>query len=308
MRGSGKLPGDVRTTEERRLGPGGAGGRGPGARAALVGAAVLALLALVAVAAASRHGGDGGGTGSSPDARLLSYLLSAYLVLGAATAAFVVFVLVTQRHALPARRRANRDLRSLLFFAFALALAFAIYGLRSSYLDGSRTRTAPGLTTPPSATVPDRGRSRTPDLGFRWEPAALLAGAALAAVAVVVVRRRRRPSPRTPLPLAEELGDVLDDALDDLRAERDARRAVVAAYARMESLLAARGLPRRPFEAPFEYLGRVLVELRASATSVFELTALFERAKFSHHAVDHEMKDEAIGALETVRDELRSAA
>ena len=84
--------------------------------------------------------------------------------------------------------------------------------------------------------------------------------------------------------------------------------AVIAAYARMETLLGARGLPQRPAEAPFEYLPRVLAELRASSGSAFELTALFERAKFSHHAIDTELKEEAIVALETVRDELREAA
>ena len=46
--------------------------------------------------------------------------------------------------------------------------------------------------------------------------------------------------------LAEALADVLEETLDDLRAERDPRRAVIAAYARLERTLAAFGLPRRP--------------------------------------------------------------
>ena len=37
------------------------------------------------------------------------------------------------------------------------------------------------------------------------------------------------------------------------------------------------------------------------------LTDLFERAKFSQHVVGAEMKDEAIDALETVRDDLMAA-
>src|SRR5205807_2151173 len=41
---------------------------------------------------------------------------------------------------------------------------------------------------------------------------------------------------------------VLDASLDDLRREPDARRAVVAAYARMERGLAARGCARQPWE------------------------------------------------------------
>jgi Domain of unknown function (DUF4129) len=76
----------------------------------------------------------------------------------------------------------------------------------------------------------------------------------------------------------------------------------------MERLLAAHDVPRRPSEAPFEYLGRVLLELDTSAGAVFELTALFERAKFSRHAIDEEMRDEAIAALAAVRDELRGGA
>jgi hypothetical protein len=42
--------------------------------------------------------------------------------------------------------------------------------------------------------------------------------------------------------------------------------------------------------------------------SVLALTELFERAKFSPHAIDAEMKDEAIGALIAVRDDLRAEA
>ena len=53
-----------------------------------------------------------------------------------------------------------------------------------------------------------------------------------------VVRRRTRASwPR-------EAADVLDESLDDLRAEPDARRAVIAAYARLERTFAASGLAR----------------------------------------------------------------
>jgi len=44
-----------------------------------------------------------------------------------------------------------------------------------------------------------------------------------------------------------------------------------------------------------------------SHRSIARLTALFERAKFSQHEVDTGMKEEAISALETTRDELRDA-
>jgi hypothetical protein len=76
----------------------------------------------------------------------------------------------------------------------------------------------------------------------------------------------------------------------------------------MERAFADSELPRRPAEAPREYLGRVLPAVGASTASVERLTALFERAKFSPHTIDATMKEEAIDALESLRDELRSAS
>ena len=99
---------------------------------------------------------------------------------------------------------------------------------------------------------------------------------------------------------------ALDESLDDLRREPDLRRAIIAAYARMERALAAAGIPRRPSEAPLEFLARALQGLDASADGVTRLTDLFEWAKFSPHQPDEAMRDEAIAALESLRDELRA--
>jgi uncharacterized protein DUF4129 len=71
-------------------------------------------------------------------------------------------------------------------------------------------------------------------------------------------------------------------------------------------VFATYGLPREPSEAPIEYLERALPELRASGAALERLTNLFEWAKFSAHAVDASMRDEAVAALVEVRDELRA--
>ena len=134
---------------------------------------------------------------------------------------------------------------------------------------------------------------------------------ALVATALVAwylsYRARRRRLAAFAEPLGPALADVLDDTLDDLRAESDPRKAVIAAYARMERALGAFGLPRHPSEAPDEYLARILADLDVSRRSTSRLTALFSWAKFSGHDVAPEMKDEAIAALEAVRAELRAA-
>ena len=89
------------------------------------------------------------------------------------------------------------------------------------------------------------------------------------------------PCRETLLPV---LADVLDETLDDLRAEADPRRAVIAAYARMERALAAYGLPRRPSEAPDEYLQRILADLDVEPPRHLALDGVV-RAKFSAHDV-----------------------
>jgi hypothetical protein len=83
---------------------------------------------------------------------------------------------------------------------------------------------------------------------------------------------------------------------------------VIAAYARMERTLERHGFPRLRAEAPLEYLARVLRELHVRTWAVLALTELFEHAKFSRHEIDAEMKEEAIGALIAVRDDLGAAA
>ena len=99
---------------------------------------------------------------------------------------------------------------------------------------------------------------------------------------------------------------MLADTLDDLRQERDPRKAVISAYARMERTFAAYRVPRDPAEAPLEYMARALDRLSVSGAAVRRLTLLFERAKFSPHVVDRGMKDEAIETLAALRSELEA--
>jgi hypothetical protein len=75
----------------------------------------------------------------------------------------------------------------------------------------------------------------------------------------------------------------------------------------MERTLAARGVPREAFEAPLEYLARVLELVQVSSHSILRLTGLFERARFSPHEIDATMKDDAIDALVGLRTELEVA-
>lgn len=275
-------------------------------------AGVLAALVLVAVAA--RGGVSAGEAGSRrPADALLDAVFSLLLVaMAAAVVAFVVLFVVNRdvfRSTVePLRRRqsSRRTIVVVLVFVLALSLLVRFAGNRQGDLE------LPMVQTPPPATAledEDAARDRY-DPEFAWLPVAivvaLLTVGGGAAWWAAKARRRARGEEHEPS-LAEALDDVLAETLDDLRAEADPRRAVIGAYARLERVLGAYGLPRRPAEAPLEFLARMLAEVEVGPAAVERLTLLFERARFSQHDVDPEMKEDAIAALETVREDLRLA-
>ena len=272
--------------------------------------AVVGLVALVAIA--SRR--DTVAPRDTPAPRpvpetALDYLVSgvlAAIVLGTLVLASLLFVerasLVEARLL---RSRKRRNVRSLiLFVGIMVALSLVLQSLRGD--QGARPRLPAALEQ-----LREEQRQRAEDTyesRFKWESIAIVGALAVASFAALVAfnRRYRRSARRPTDVLVESLSSALDESLDDLRSENDPRRAVIAAYARMERTLAAHGVARRPAEAPLEYLARVLSDLALRPSSVRTLTHLFERAKFSHHAVDPKMKEAAIDALEAARAELRA--
>jgi DNA ligase D-like protein (predicted 3'-phosphoesterase) len=99
---------------------------------------------------------------------------------------------------------------------------------------------------------------------------------------------------------AELARRAVETAMEPLRNPADPRAAVIAAYARMESALAARDLGRRTPEAPREYLARVLREQGVPERSLTTLTTLFEEARFSLHPIPRSAPARALRALENV--------
>jgi Domain of unknown function (DUF4129) len=277
----------------------------PGAVAA---ATVVGLLLVVALAA----GGRTPLSGERGDVRPLpvvfwDYVLSIGVVLFVVAAPVSIWLLLTTRVTRDPRAGKRRSLSVLVF----VGLLCGGLVLASWLSDPDAVRRLPSLPTAETTdTTETGGEDRAPR--FRWLPVLVAGGMALLLAGYVAVRQRRRlaleASEET---LVDELASLLEDTLEDLREEPDPRRAVIAAYARMERALGAYGLPRQAFESPVEYLQRLapeLNELPGTARLVFELTHLFERAKFSAHVVDAEMKENAIATLLSLRAELLEAA
>lgn len=273
---------------------------------------VGALLAVVAVAAHGRPLG-GGGSGGGPGSSFFDYVYTSFVLLVGLCAAIVLWYLAAND---PGARSRSRPRRHPLVTLVYLALsALLVWGASTStfrrrlHLAVERLslaqRSSRGQAAQGRAKPLPGGR----DPRLRWDEVAI-ALAVLGALGVVVVGTRRRhaagPSWRGASQAA--VSAALDESLDDLRSEPDLRKAIIAAYARMERALAAVGLPRRPSEAPLEYVERALGELETSAGAVRRLADLFEWARFSQHEPRPAMRDEAIDALVTLRDELRSPA
>ena len=273
---------------------------------------MLVALAVVALAAAGSRPTEGEAGVRRPSDTVLDLLFSLYVVAIVLGGVLVVAMLVLRRVAVLSGQEVvkRNPVRSLLVVGLLLVgLLFALRWLEVR---------EPVLTLPefmPEQTGVEREPlPREPAEQYRaefaWKP--LLALAALLLLGALAwwraAKARAQARVREPKQtLAERLADVLEETLDSLRAEPDPRRAVIGAYARLERVLAASGLARRPAEAPLEYLGRMLTGLEVGPAPVRRLTALFERAKFSQHAVDEAMKQEAILALESVQGDLRDA-
>lgn len=285
--------------------------RGRAMGMALPALVVLGLLAVVAVAAT---GSTSRGTGRTrpPAATLLDTILSLGLVAIIAGGLLVAYGLMQRKEIgreMASGRYPRTSLLGWILFVFAFT-AFVYWrgNWKLRPTDPSVSEVLPTERRPPPSGSPPDATGTTYEPRLAWIPILVVLGLVAAAVAAYVVserRARRRVSERDAL--VEDVSAALDETLDDLRAESDPRRAVIAAYARLEQVLAASGLPRRQAETQEEYLARFLVSLEVSEDAATRLTALFERAKFSQHTVDVGMKEEAIGALEQLRDELRRA-
>ena len=259
-------------------------------RVVALAAALGGLLAVVAAASGvSSQTAEGGALGL-PE-WVVTYAYAALVLV--ALAGIPTLVLLGIREIPDARRKGTQRWLSPLVLAALVVVAVAI----SSRSDGRLSEILSRLRVV-EPTAEEANAARPPEPA--WLP--VLLASAIAVGGVVVLGRRSRPRRQG---LGDRLEAALAQPLADLRDEPDVRRAIVAAFARLELALEAAGAPRDPGEAPLEYVGRVLGELDVPPEPLDELASLFEQAKFSLHPLDEDDREAAIGALEAVREALR---
>jgi uncharacterized protein DUF4129 len=272
-------------------------------KAGVLGLGVLALLGVVALAARGGHPTGNGRVSERQvppevESSLLTLMVVFYAVL------FVALVIAAFRYRQSWREPDSNWLRNFATVVAVMTLLtvgyWAIARLAKTPTDEraaiAREQRIPKLT---ERRVGPRHAT------FNWPLALSVVGLVLVGGTVVFLRARRSRPTNFRRSVAEDLADAVGTTIEDLRRERDARRAVIAAYANMERVLASHGFARQGAEAPFEYLARILGGLNVRESAVRSLTQLFEYAKFSVHEIDSAMKEEAIAALEDVRTDLR---
>ena len=212
--------------------------------------AAVAVLVLVAAVAVASSGSTPSGTADvrPPATVLVDTFVSLGMVLVIPGLALLIYGLM-QRKLIAREISSGRYPRSGLLTFLIIAGLFGVasyYRLRDwqppvppDELDPSFPQAPPIVPETPGGAE----AARNPQ--FEWIPVLIVLGlAALGIAAYILAQRRKRQQPGLDEEAAAgDVADALDDGLDDLRAEPDPRRAVIAAFARLERALAAVGLP-----------------------------------------------------------------
>ena len=107
---------------------------------------------------------------------------------------------------------------------------------------------------------------------------------------------------------ASRLDAAVTESLDDLRAEPDARVAIIRAYRRFELALSGARVPRAVWQTPSEFLRAVLARAAIPPAPVARLTALFELARFSDRPLGADARAAACDCLDEVKTALEGEA
>ena len=278
-------------------------------KAAGLAAGLVVLLAIVAMAARGGHPGTSGhvATRAVPNTVQDSFVTLLAVVYVAMIVAIVIAVFkYKDRWSDPGSNWLKNFV--LVLILMAIATAFGYYAMTHGHLREQAKKVEQAQARPGNKQQKLHHLPATParTAHFEWPLVVGIGGLVLLGGVWMYVRSRRRLAP-----LFEERGleadmvTAIETTIDDLRSEKDARRAVIAAYAAMERTLARHGLARHRSEAPLEYLANILRGLHVRESAVVSLTRLFEFAKFSGHEVEGVMKEEAIDALVAIRDDLQ---
>jgi Domain of unknown function (DUF4129) len=269
----------------------------------LLAASVIMLLAIGGAGLGFRNQIELGQQGFRPD------LSPTFLVL--AVCCVITFFVVLA--AMPKNRPGGPPPTRRNPWAMALGLATIalLFFLATRVREGLDDGRTPAETMPGVSGTPVGGNgSGTYVQGEHGGLIALTVMATIAAIGLVMWSRRERPQITDQQTDAEDLRQVIAAGQTALSGQTDARSAVIAAYAAMETALARAGVQRRIADTPSEVLaraGKAGLFGPAAAAAAAELTELFERARFSDRPMPLGAREYAERALAGMDADLEAA-
>jgi len=268
-------------------------------------ALTLGSLLLGAIAVTSRGGGGGP---EAPASRLVVSLPDWLTTVSSTAGALAILLFVAFVSAVARRRRKLETGRSGLVGSVLVPLVIAlVLASNPGFLEQLHVADPVRPTT--SAPADDVGRSRElPAVFVPIFTAAVgvlaLAGAlgSLALLCWLIFGTRiGRWWSAALLAARSPLAEAVDESLEDLRQEPDARSAIIHCYGRFERVLARSSLPRRPWQTSSELMREALGRLPVPPEAVRQLTWLFEVARFSEEPLGARDRGAAWEALSAIR-------
>ncbi|MPZ69564.1 MAG: DUF4129 domain-containing protein [Actinobacteria bacterium] len=268
-------------------------------------AALLVLAAIAVPEGLSLFRQNRGETIIVPDAPFVArYLVIALLGLGVVIYVILQFSYASDRRAAGADQYRRPGWPFALFFVVLLAFWAASPGFQSAVRDllerGDRSgRSGASAEEDPTLVPPQREESKALGIGLTAILVVLVVSSAAVVRILVTPDRLKSKTDRD-----EALARAIEAGIEDLESIADPRAAVIACYGGMLAFAEAAGFERDLSDTPSQALIRLFNAVRVDRAEARRLTELFERAKFSQHPVDDEMRREATAILGRIRESL----
>lgn len=268
-------------------------------------AALLILAALAVPEGLSLFRQNRGETIIVPKAPFVArYLVIALLGLGVVIYVVLQFSYASDRRAASADQYRRPGWPYAIFFVVILAFWVVSPGFQSAVRDflerGDRSgRSGDSVEHDPSLVSPQREESKALGLGLTAILLVLVVSSAAVVHILVTPDRSKSKADRD-----EALARAIEAGIEDLENIADPRAAVIACYGGMLSFAEAAGFERDLSDTPSQALIRLFNAVRVDRAEARRLTELFERAKFSQHTIDDEMRREATAILGRIRETL----
>jgi hypothetical protein len=193
--------------------------------------------------------------------------------------------------------------KTAAFVLLALAI-FCIAALPLLSRNSAPSGTATGGPAASAGSLSTKSGKAADSLNLGWLLLPMALTFTILTPAAVLIRRRRLQQDQEPFADEPSALDAVQASIAALESEREPRRAILRAYARMEEAFRSVEIARARDETASEFLGRTMRRLPLSAGAAAALTERFEEARFSTHQLTEADREQALASLRRVEAEL----